>query len=533
MIEGISSRKPIVQADWMRQRPYRQFGAYDRYYLDVANRVWHHLSNDQFGLGLYMDGEAMKSLAVSLTGYFEDFVNNIGIWAAVRRVNERFYGTPLPLFTADDDLYVADDMNIQDIVAMIWHRMSAHDLERLIQPRNTALYLVAGDIMSELGRSVDEAPKTDAYRTLFTVEQDITFSALRERLEWLAFGSYLFGPPFYALWSKTAADLDVRRYGGTQKEYERISNSLKSDYLFIKRSRWNAMSMPEWLVEIAGVPEPFDLDVLRTGQVVSGDFLLKSETADHYVFEFSGSREEIAIDKRSVSDKPDVRQSGSTLFNFSCVPWQGGRWMVNDYLSRKVGPAEMEKVRSRQPVGNAAEFFSYPVEKRREIVRNIKDMKAAFVDLFGSDMVIYPDSAKAVEALNSFYGWWFYSREKPVPPHYPDPGSAPDSNLAGKAMGMYFDKGKGLLLSEEIPRAARMLKAVSLTDEQYDDLFMMMFHRLPVSVSRSLAALYGKKNLRHPMDEEAEEWLVEVPEFFYRFYKPQEFATPIPVSHRM
>jgi len=533
MIPSISFRKPIAESDWMCQRPYKQFGEYDAYYLDLANRVWHHLNNEQYALSLYIDEETMKSLAVSLTGYFEDFANNIGIWSAVRRVNERFYGTLLPLFTADDDLYEVDDMNLQDLVSIIWHRMSAHDLERLIQPRNTVLYLVAGDIMSEFGQSIHEAPTTNVYRTLFTVEQDITFAALREKLEWLAFGSYLFGPPFHAVWSNTAADLDVRRYGGSQEDYERISNSLKGDYLFIKRARWNAMSMPEWLVEIAGVPEPFDLDILRTGQLVSGDFLLKSETPDHYIFEFAGSKEEIAIDKRSVPDKPDVRKSGSTLFNFTCVPWQGSRWMVDAYLSRKVGPLEMEKVRSQQPAGNASAFFSYPVEKRREIVRNIKDMKAAFVDLFGSDMVIFPDSAKAVEALNSFYGWWFYSKEKPVPPPFPDPGSAPDSHLAGKAMGMYFDKGKGLLLSEEIPKAARLLRAGSLTDEQYDDLFLMMFHSLPVSVSRSLAALYGRKNLRHPMDEEAEEWLVEVPEFFYRFYKPQEFATPIPVSHRM
>lgn len=516
----------------MCQRPYDEFGPYDAFYLDVANRVWAHLNNEDFKLYEHLDKEVLRSLAVSLTGYFEDFVSNIGIWSAVRRVNERFYGTVLPLFTADDDLYEPDEMNHQDVVYIIWHRMSEQDLTRVIQPRMLFFHLLAVNIISEFKRCLNEAPKTDVYRQVFTVKQDISFPELREKLEWLALRSYLFGPAFHAQWSKTAAELDVRRYGGTQEDYERISNTLKSDYLFAKRSRLNAMSMPEWLVEIAQVPEPFDLDILRTVQVVSGDFLLKREEAEHCVFEYISTLEEIAIDKRSMTELPDIKRSGSTLYNFTCVPWQGIRWMVGPYLSRKASPADVEKMRQKHPAGSASDFFSYPMEKRREIARNTKDMKAAFIDLFEREMVIYPDSAKAVDAMNSFYGWWFYNKEKPIPPHYPDPASNPELNLQGKPMGMFFDKGKGLLLSEELPKAARLLQASSLTEEQSDDLFMMMFQRLPVSVSRALAARYGTSNLRHPMDEEEEDWLVELPEFFYRFYRPQDFGTPIPVSHQ-
>ncbi|MCB0856415.1 MAG: DUF3843 family protein, partial [Bacteroidetes bacterium] len=125
-------RKPssgIKGKDWMRFKPYNKFGPYDQKYVRIASQVNEVLKEHRDFLDdvLESDPEEYSSLAITLTSYLEDLVNEIGIWKVFTDQNEELYGYPIPFMEEESmEEYEAGDLNYEDVKYLIWHFLNTH-----------------------------------------------------------------------------------------------------------------------------------------------------------------------------------------------------------------------------------------------------------------------------------------------------------------------------------------------------------------------------------------------------------------------
>jgi Protein of unknown function (DUF3843) len=121
-MKKLSGNPYIVSiSDWLKMKPYETSNsAYDRHYLGLCSDVLKCLNEDkdffnEFDINL----DNRKELACMLVSYYEDYINDIGIWRAYTSYNEELFGYPLPFYKLDE--YQTDYVNVEDIAFMIWH----------------------------------------------------------------------------------------------------------------------------------------------------------------------------------------------------------------------------------------------------------------------------------------------------------------------------------------------------------------------------------------------------------------------------
>jgi hypothetical protein len=102
--------------DWMEYRPYEHFSTqYDGYYLKLANRVFDSLNSPQIFLREFLHREELVELSVILSSWFEDYANEIGLWATFTRKNKDLHGFFLPFYALQD--YDPEAINVEDILS--------------------------------------------------------------------------------------------------------------------------------------------------------------------------------------------------------------------------------------------------------------------------------------------------------------------------------------------------------------------------------------------------------------------------------
>lgn len=79
--------------DWLAIHPYIQQQATDRYFVDLANRLYSTCTIREIPESI------KKKLCLYTAAYFEDVISGLGLWQAFIKKHLELYDTSLPFYT--------------------------------------------------------------------------------------------------------------------------------------------------------------------------------------------------------------------------------------------------------------------------------------------------------------------------------------------------------------------------------------------------------------------------------------------------
>lgn len=133
----------ITLQQWLSRQPYTQTTDSDRYYTQLANRVYDLVKISP--LKERLTEEATKSLCCDVVGYFADILSGTGLWATFLSHHRSLYGRTLPFFPAEN--YYDGEVNREDLRVLLWYLLCTHDsLHEILSPLDNRLITTADTI---------------------------------------------------------------------------------------------------------------------------------------------------------------------------------------------------------------------------------------------------------------------------------------------------------------------------------------------------------------------------------------------------
>lgn len=150
----------LYPADWVKTKPYLAVDSVDIYYTGIANRIYDILKETKL-CNVFDTPHSLRTVVMSITGWFEDVISQNGIWQAFTSECERTYGSKLPFFETGDDYY-ADEINQVDIQFLLWHNLqTVMRTQRIVNPTSPVLALAAEFIYHMLEDEYETAPENE------------------------------------------------------------------------------------------------------------------------------------------------------------------------------------------------------------------------------------------------------------------------------------------------------------------------------------------------------------------------------------
>lgn len=151
----------IYRKAWMEARLSAPQSDSDQWYVDFANRLLPLVQQSEY-IKLLPAGREVK-VALYLTWYLEDCVNNMGGWNRFIWFYCQIYQRYLPFYTLTDK-YLADEVNLEDIQFILWSLVSVTNHEPPAEPTDPfapAIRALADEIYAVMEVAFEQAPITD------------------------------------------------------------------------------------------------------------------------------------------------------------------------------------------------------------------------------------------------------------------------------------------------------------------------------------------------------------------------------------
>ncbi len=522
----------VGTTDWMQYRPYEQFSPqYDGYYLKLANRVFESLNSQEHFLREILLREELVELSVILSSWFEDYANEIGLWAAYTRKNKDLHGFYLPFYALHD--YDLEAINVEDIAYLIWH-YSCRQTDKIISPNSPALHTIGVKLVNMFENALDDAPGTDFYDKYLVIPDDIYYFKLKAKLYWMAFQNYLTGPEFKQALADQIEELQTEKDGllSQFQDLSKLVYALQDDYLYKKSSSFLAFTMPEWLAEVAQCPEPLRADIRGLFQRVMGEFVFEKETAAAYQFRHAYTKRLFQVKPESVTLKGIA--PGATVYT-SLIDWKGAWWVTGTLAS--LGDATSAPKKPKDTFNpSLTPFYAYSTEQQQILRETAADMESAFLEFFGSRLVFFKNQKDVQAAMQAESDYYNESKTKVGKWAKPSPKLrdkfAKQLELAlkdvyqGQGLGLFFEPGVGTLISPLLSTLVYSLQQENPTPKEINNTFITLFRECSPAIRQYLLEQYGSKNLQFPVKTFFN--LTTHLDFLSRYYNPGAYREALP-----
>lgn len=526
--------------DWMRYRAYPRFRPeYDGFYLRLSNEVFAELNHPDRFFRNMLRREQVVDLAVVLVSWFEDYANEIGLWDTYVRKNKELYGYRLPFFRSDDA--VPDEMHPADIAYLCWH-YCCKAAEKFIGPDSPGLLEIARALLALFEEALDEAPGTDHYDEFLRFGEDIPFFELKTKLYWIALQSYLNGPEFQRMLQEAIREFaeEQPEFLGSVSDPGKILYAMQDDYLYKKSSSFLAFTAPEWLAEVARCPDSLRDDIRRLFRRVPGEFVYESAGDRYYRFRHTYTKRLFEVRRESVELK-GVREG--ELVVTTLVNWRG-EWWVSGILS---GAGDTQKARSKQKDFDPStiSFYAWDDDKQQLMREMCDEMEAAHLGYFGDALTFFGSEKEMRAALEDWQKYYagqkkgskaegslgarLMSAFKSGGGQTTRAGSvlrSPAELPKNKGIAVYYEPGKGVLMSPLVAWIAQCLEQPELGDDEAQPLFFEFFSQCSPDLARYLVERFSAHNLRFPTQTKVP--LMPHFEFLLRYYNPGAFREITP-----
>lgn len=172
--------------DWLAIHPYTQQLPTDRYFVDLANRLYRICPLTE------VPPVFKKKLCLYTAAYLEDIISDLGLWKAFTTRHEEWYGTPLPFYTLPQE-NLKEEINEEDIRFILWNTLAKAPYEHpYINPLDPALAKTARLFFQLLDEVYETAPANNALSDYFHGFKDS--AEANHKLKWLFGHTYLTEP---------------------------------------------------------------------------------------------------------------------------------------------------------------------------------------------------------------------------------------------------------------------------------------------------------------------------------------------------
>ena len=206
----------ITVQQWLARQPYTPTTDSDRYYTQLANRVYDLITASP--LKDRWSDEAKKAICCDIVGYFADILSETGLWSAFIAQHRRLYGRTLPFFPTED--YYEGEVNRDDVRVLLWYLSSTHEtLHEVLSPHDKALIETADRIYTLLEGEYETAPDSPLLQEFCLPELNETDDpeARYRFAEWLFWDSFLLGPSNRSLARQLLHEVHHKPYSDKEK----------------------------------------------------------------------------------------------------------------------------------------------------------------------------------------------------------------------------------------------------------------------------------------------------------------------------
>lgn len=535
MSKPLFSGIPITAKDWMRFSFYDHYiPQYDAYYLRLANTLFEKIYHPQGNFRKVFKRDAIKELTIVLTRHFEDFINEIGIWEAVRKKNEHFYGKILPFYDLSE--YDSEYLNPEDFSYLAWHTLSDNS-KKVIDPLNI--------IMLELGQlcydffeeRIDEALVNSFFDDWLNVDDNIPFFDLKRKLTRFSLSNYLTRPYFSQKLKTEFEDLDDDENPMSEIDPGLVAYMYQDQFALFTKSPWCALTGPEWFSEIAQCSDGLAKEIRHISKRVLGEFLYEGYDQKYYFYQFLKTQRHFKISRESIDLNISGMKPGKEIGVFTIVLWKGEWWLSGTYMS---GDISAEKIEELKHSTDNPQFYGWTLDQQTMIRKMTEDMEAVFIHFFGGRLVIFSDSKMLEKGLNEFSAWWNIVKDDPqrinntASPVFSEDVSIPTEfklitglPFLDKRVVLFYEPGIGYLVSEEILELIQLLQKDTLTTDEKLTLFTLVTMNSSPSLISELLIRYGQKNMQFPLGNDTS-LLIDNMLVFHHFHNPGACGERIP-----
>lgn len=530
-------KNKIFIKDWLEFKPYKIGKKYDSYYVKMANRVLELLEGEKAVFDRWeSDKKSNRVLACVLTNYFEDFINDIGVWRVFTKKNEELYGAPLPFYRLSDD-YDVDYINPEDFTFLIWYFVTI-ELEQDCGPYHFVLIDLGNKLYDLFEPEIDNAPTTTFYEKYFDIKEDIGFYDFHEKLLFIGGESYLT-KVFFAY--KLKLLLQVAMEGMPELlDYslgiEMMFSDFMDNHLVNGKTNFSAISAGEWIAGINGVDHSI-IDFVSELRMFSGLFFVESQNDLEYQVRYLLNNKVYRV-LTELENKLKV----DSVFELKLVFWNK-KWYVlgpifeSNFDLEEVTKIERKKIESEYPTYN----LSFSSEKFEEIKEMADRLYTMFLDFFKKDIVFFDTPIQLLENIEAFrqsykeqYGLEAETDFKQYINYIKQSFNIGGQKNIPKAtqygVALFFIEGVGFFESFELVNLCQeeciayfkyLLEKEELDDKEEIDLYLITVN-LNSKISAKMLAEYPMKNIKYPVKDSVVDVFDEL-DFLQRFHNYMDF----------
>jgi hypothetical protein len=544
LLQKIMSANIITLKDWLAMKPYKHpIYNYDSFYLSQCQEVYRQLQVEGDWFKNYgLTRAQLKELTCQLVSYFEDFINEIGIWKAFVDNNKQLYGYYLPFHDLSE--YDKTYINAEDIAFLIWHYLTKYSPEEyIINPDHDRIMELSGILLEHFETVIEDSPTTDIYNKLFTINDNDNYFDFKSKMEWFTTESYLLGlelgKKFHKLEQAVAKEIKISK--DSSKTFDIVMYTMMEQYLYQKRSSFSALNGPEWFAQLSKCSRKRREEIVDMTYWIDGKFYLKERQQTYFVFEHVLTNVQYKTRIDSFKNAKEMQPSETQVFNMHLI-----RWNDEYLLSGMMGSEFMTPLSLKQYKTKPLETPWILPEKNLQMMKeNTQVMYENFIEFFDSPLICFDTPAQLSKAQNAYMN--FHSQK--IKPDNTDTfeerskkfsdsvGKEEDStNLekiwserkAKRSISLFFIKDMGFHTSEGIKEIINSLNTPSLTPQESVDLFVSFTNGYAPRLCDYLLQHHDHKNLRFPTSDNTVDVIKYLP-FFYRMNSPEEFDRPYPL----
>ena len=543
LLQKIMSANIVSLSDWLAMKPYKHpIPNYDSFYVMQCQEVHRQLQveGDWFrGYGL--NREQLKELTCQLVSYFEDFINEIGIWKAFIDTNKQLYGYYLPFYDLSE--YDKTYINVEDIAFLIWHYLTKYSPEEyIVNPDHDRLMGLSEILLEHFETVIDDSPAIEIYNKLFTINDKDDYFDFKSKMQWFTTESYLLGVELGKKYDemKQGVAKEVQNSKDSSKVFNIVLYSMMERYLYQKRSSFSALNGPEWFALIAKCSRKRREEIVDMTYWIDGKFYLKERQQTYFVFEHVLTKVEYKARIDSFQNNKAMQTSETIAFNMHLIRWNDEYLLSGMMNSEEMTPHSLKQYRTK-PLETP---WILPEKSLQMMKENTQIMYDNFIEFFDSPLIYFDTAAQLSKAQNAYMD--FHSQKiKPDNTETFEERSKKFSDSVGKedstslektwkdrnakrSISLFFIEEVGFHTSEGIKETINALKAATLTPQESVDLFVSFANGYAPRLCDYLLQHYDHKNLRFPTSENTVDVIKYLP-FFYRMNSPEEFDRPYPL----
>lgn len=371
-------------------RPPACRGRGDKYLADIAKGLQRLLLRKQKTYAhptCQLDSESAGELAAVLVEFAEDMHAEIGLWSCLERMQQQFFGTPLPFFVeVSDPLPELTPFDRRRVQFLIWTLLPAFVDDLIISPTHGDLQQMAESASQYLAESFRAMPKDSGVKQFLCTDNRYGWD-IKRKLYWLGSGSYLFR-------------LSLQRYLDDRVEDPDDHIPATDDFLCQQCTGWSGLGVIDVLAGVLDLPDE-DRATLRSWYERHTSFYrIESLQMSGAVTETLTARNVVSGGTYIIrTDMTDSPFKTGMLIQGALTPWRGEWYWSGQQQSFGMAAADLEPgIRQEMLEKSSKIAYRYCLPELETARQRAREHHEGFVAHYGSDLVAFPSGLELAAA---------------------------------------------------------------------------------------------------------------------------------------